>query len=130
MKHQPPQRKIIIAAPEEPLLRVLAQRLSLLGVEVATVRSHGELRRRCRNHHYELIISRFISPLLSSHDEVSRLKGRGPGTHIFVLSHTRDERVVVSLLERGVNQFLSLPVSSSRLARKVHTRLAKYQTLC
>lgn len=130
MKQTLSRKTIIIAAREIPLLKVLSQCLAELGAEVATARTYRELKTMCRKGHYDLVISRFVAPLISSHSEVLRLRGRGRSTHIFILSHTRDERVVVMLLERGVNQFLSLPISTPRLLRKVRAELTKYYSLC
>lgn len=41
---------------------------------------------------------------------------------VFVLSHDLSEDAVTALLEMGVNQFISLPVSPERLCSKVSTR--------
>lgn len=130
MKQKNTHKTILIAAPERALLEVLAGCLSRLGLEVVTAHSHRELRWRCRRGDYGLIISRFVTPLVASPGEVARLRGRGRHTPLFILSHTRDERVVVTLLERGVSQFLSLPVSSERLVRKVAGVVLNRRPLC
>lgn len=130
MNHHDHHHPVIIAASEEPLLELLSHTLHSYGIGADVARSHRELLERCRHHRYQLIISRFLHPLISSPEEARRLRGEGGATHLFLLSHTRDEKIVVTLLERGANQFLSLPVSLSRLARKVRLELEKYRPLC
>lgn len=130
MKYRNSHSAVIIAAREEPIIRVLERALKGVGVDVERAHSHRQLLRKCNTRHYRLIISRFVAPLVQSRGEVARLRGCGPATHLFVLSHTRDERVVVTLLERGVSQFLSLPVSLSRLMCKIEQELHKDSWLC
>lgn len=130
MKSRESHKSVIVAVAREPLWRVLRHSLLAVGVEAEWARSHGELLRCCSRHRYRLIISSFVAPLVARGGEVERLRGRGRTTHLFILAHTRDERVVVTLLERGVNQFLTLPVSLGRLCRKVKCELEKYQPLC
>lgn len=130
MKPRDHHNQIIIAASEEPLLRVLRHTLLSVGLGADVARSHRELVRMCSHNCYRLIISRFLSPLISSPESIARLRGQGLTTHLFLLSHTRDQRIVVMLLEHGVNQFLSLPVSGARLVGKVLREVENRRPQC
>lgn len=123
MNHTTNRNRIIIGCNEAPLLRILSLALSQQGLEIDVAGSHRELIRRCRKESYALIITRFVRPLLR--DDAPLLSGACGAKlpPIFVLSHTRDQRIVVHLLERGVSQFLSLPISLARLSSKVAQQL-------
>lgn len=123
------RRRVIIGGRERAMMEVVAEALRKEGAEVEIVGSHRELLKRCRKGHYELIITRFISPLIDSPEEVRRLRGPHLNTRLFVLSHTHNASITVMLLERGVSQFLSLPVHTPRIVRKATYELQKYRTL-
>lgn len=129
MKKSEERKRVILGGREQAMLEVIADALREVGAEVEVVGSHRELLRRCRRREYRLIVTRFVAPLLDSPGEVRRLRGEGLRTRLFVLSHTHKSTISVMLLERGVNQFLSLPVHTQRLVRKVTSELNKYNTL-
>lgn len=122
MKNNLHSRRIVVATSEEPLGRVIEESLSLLGIGVDIVGSHGELLRLCRHRRYPLIITRFVAPLLSSPAQIMFLRAEGT-TKIFVLSHTRNRKIALALLRSGVSQFLSLPISIHRLRSKVASNI-------
>lgn len=124
MKQTNDTPRILIAASEEPLRQVLTHLLDESNLIIDQASSHKELLRLSRKHHYRLIITRFVAPLVERADEVARIRSSEPKPAIFVLSHTRRERIVVLLLERGVSQFMNLPVSHSRLRTKVRKALS------
>ena len=126
MKHSTNHNRIIIGCNEPALLNILSLALSQQGVEIDIARSHRELVRRCHSESYALIITRFVKPLLRD-DSLALGGARGASLPpIFVLSHTHNQRIVVHLLERGVSQFLSLPISLARLSSKVAQQLHSY----
>lgn len=130
MRSREQQSRIIVGGSEMAPMRVIADALRREGFEVDTAHSHKELLRRCQRREYALIITRFVAPLVGSPKEVTRLRGSDRQTRLFVLSHTHNGGLAVTLLERGVNQFLTLPVYTPRLTRKVVQELHKFRTIC
>lgn len=128
MKESVDRPSIIVACAEEPLGRVLAHALRSMGCGVERVTSHKALLLRTRQHHYALILTCFYAPLLSDYRMARLLRG-SEGTAIFVLTTSRSANEVVVLLERGVEQVLSLPVSITRLRSKIEHRISKTITL-
>ncbi|MBO7197729.1 MAG: response regulator [Tidjanibacter sp.] len=117
MKERCVPQRVLIAAPESGLRRVVSQLLEGCDVEVHAARSHEELVQLAQRGDYGLIVTRFVAPLLRNPQLVRGLVERG--ARLFVLSHTRSRRVVTTLLRVGVSQFLSLPISLVRLLRKM-----------
>ena len=118
--------RILLGCSEEPLLRIVRHTLEPLGVRVDGASSHQALLVRTRRHRYRLIMTRFVAPLISSPSDIGRLRQGAHHPPLFVLSHTHSRQIVVTLLEGGVSQFLSLPVSLGRLRGKVEAEIGKY----
>lgn len=117
---------IIIACSEEPLRRVLVYSLCTLGCEVESVTSHKALLGRCAIRHYAVILTCFREPLIEGYSTARRLGGGSARTSsLFVLTANPSPSEVVALLERGVEQVLSLPVSTTRLRHKIEGSLAR-----
>ena len=88
--------------------------------------SHKALVGRCALRHYALILTCFREPLIEGYSTVGRLRGgSGGNSSLFVLTANPSPSEVVTLLERGVEQVLSLPVSTTRLRRKIEGSLAR-----
>lgn len=118
------QRTIIIACEEEPLRLILAHALRGLGCRVECVTSHRALMARCSHHHYAIILTSFRAPLIGGSNVATRLRGASScRSSLFVLAKHPSPSEVVTLLERGVDQVLTLPVSMVRLRRKIEHSL-------
>ena len=117
--------KIIIACPEAPLRRVLVHSLHTLGCGGERVASHRALLARCVRHRYALVLTCFCAPLIEDFRVTSRLRGASLHTSLFVLADNPSPSEVVALLERGVEQVLTLPVSILRLRAKIEGSLSQ-----
>ena len=70
--------------------------------------------------HPDLIIVISTSPLLKSPQLIQGLRGKS--THrplIFVITWQLSEQVVIGLLEMGIDQYMTFPISVERLRSKV-----------
>lgn len=77
---------------------------------------------------YAVIITCFGAPLLANYPLARRLVGGSEHpTTLFVLTTSPSPLECVALLERGVDQVMSLPVSALRLSRKVRDSLSKIE---
>lgn len=84
--------------------------------------SREELFRICQTTKCDLVLTDDVRMFMNGSDAVSRIRQGGMLPQIFVLSHDLSEDTVTALLEMGVNQFISLPVSPERLCSKVSIR--------
>ena len=116
---------IIIACSEEHLRRILAHTLRGLGCGVECVVSHKALVARCMHRHYALILTAFCAPLLAGYRAASRLSGGSSRkSSLFVIAENPSSSEVVALLERGVEQVVTLPISTTRLRSKIQHSLS------
>ena len=132
MKQPPHHPRAIVACKEAPLGRIILHTLTSLGAEAVWVPSHNHLTRRLLHDDYDIILTRFVAPLLESRHIVRLLCGRHIGTPrtLYVLADNLTPQESIALLERGVTQLLSLPISITRLERKLALEVNKSTSQC
>jgi len=119
-------RRILIVA-EDAFVRDLI-RLSLvgLGAEVRCVTDCEGMRALCRRVTFDLIIVMQASMFLCGGNPVREMRPAGlRHPVVYVLSWQQAEQTVLSLLEAGVDQYMTFPVSLQRLRRKVADELER-----
>lgn len=118
--------RLLIVAPD-PFAREVI-RLALIGLE-ADVRCAADCRqmqRLCRRIRFDLIIVLQASLFLCGGNPVRELRPAGLRRPVlYVLSWQQSEQTVLSLLEAGVDQYMTFPVSLQRLRRKVAGELGE-----
>ncbi|MEG0807671.1 MAG: DNA-binding response regulator [Alistipes sp.] len=112
-------RILIVSA--EPFMRDLV-RLSLddMQAEVRCVKDVAQMHALCRRVLFDVVIVLRLSPFLNGSNPVLGLRPtslRRP--LIYVLSWQQSEQMVLSLIECGVDQYMTFPVSLHRLRKKV-----------
>ena len=115
----------ILIVSDDTFLRDLV-RLSLagLGAEVRCVTDASGMRTLCRRMLFDLVIVLHVGVFLGGDDPVRRLRPVGlRRPAVYVLSWQQSEQTVLSLLEAGVDQYMTFPVSLQRLRRKVADEL-------
>lgn len=103
-------------------------RLSLadLEAEVRCVSGVMQMQRLCRKMLFDLIIVLYTSPFLCGYDLVRALRPGGLRRPLFyVVSWQQSEHTVLSLLESGVDQYMTFPISLQRLRGKVSNELGR-----
>ena len=113
-------RRILIVAPDRFAREAIRLSLAGLGAEIHCTEDRAGMCRACRQHPFDLILVLLASPFLCGGDPVREV--RPPGRRrpaVYVLSWQQAEQTVLSLLEAGVDQYMTFPVSLQRLRRKV-----------
>ena len=112
-------RILIVAA--DPFAREVI-RLALIGLdaEVRCVDDCRRMRRLCQRIRFDLIILLQASFFLCGGTPVREIRPAGLRRPVlYVLSWQQAEQTVLSLLEAGVDQYMTFPVSLQRLRHKV-----------
>lgn len=74
----------------------------------------------CRHGRYDCVLVLGVSKFVDGRISVERLRPHGvKRPQIYVLSWHHSEKAVLSLLECGVNQYITFPVDLRRLCRKI-----------
>ena len=116
--------EILIVGEEGFVREMIAAAVDRTGLSVVCVPSVAEAEEDCRRGRYERVVVLGCAPFACEGSAVERL--RPPGSRrpeIYVLAWHHSERAVMSLLECGVNQYLTFPVSLQRLCRKLNDSL-------
>ena len=113
-------QRILIASDDGFSRELIRLALAGLGAEVRCAGCGAELERLCARVLFDLIIVLQTAPFFCGRELIGRL--RPPGLRrplVYVVSWQQSEQTVLSLLECGVNQYLTFPVSLQRLRAKV-----------
>lgn len=103
-------------------------RAALDGVraEVSCVADLCAMERMCRRTAFDLVLVSGAGGLLSSPRPLAALRSGGlQRPLVYVVSWLQSEQTVLGLLEEGIDQYLTFPVSLQRLRAKVETGLAR-----
>lgn len=118
-----PAPRILIACGDGGLSLSLAVVLADLCRDIEVVHTAEQLEERVHQSEFDLVVTRFVSLLVGSRSLPHRLHHKGLSVRFFALLPPLDdvlgEQLCVRLLEGGVAQVLSLPLSAARLHRKV-----------
>ncbi len=111
--------KIVIFARSAETRRLVALTVGGLGAHVVEVDSWHELLRVCRSGDVAVALLLSAAELLSSPEGVAPLRRFGRRPSLYLLTWHHSEQVALSLLERGVDQCMTFPLTLTRLRRKV-----------
>ena len=112
-------RKIIIHSDSAELRALIRGLLSDIDAFIIPSTSREELFRICRNSQCDLLLTDDARMFMNGSDAITKIRQGGFLPQIFILSHDLSEETVTTLLEEGINQFITLPVSPDRLREKV-----------
>ncbi len=119
-------QRILIASDDDFLREMIRRALTGLDAEVRGTRCGREMERLCRRMLFDLVIVLGAGPFLCGRDPVRHSRPEGVRRPLFyVISWQQAEQTVLSLLECGVDQYLTFPVNLQRLRNKVANDLTK-----
>jgi len=118
------KRRVAVVSADLFLREMLLRAVDGLGAELHAAVSVGELVPAVRRLSFDLVIVVSAAPFFSGCDPVRMLRREGLRRPvIYVVSWQQSEQTVLSLLECGVDQYLTLPLNLVRLRRKVANEL-------
>lgn len=119
-----PMHRILIVSDEEFLRDLIRLSLADMRAEVRCAADDAEMERLCRKILFDLVIVLQLTPFLCGREVVRALRPTGLRRPLFyVVSWQQSEQTVLSLLECGVDQYLTFPLSLQRLRSKVANEL-------
>ncbi|MBR4853684.1 MAG: response regulator [Alistipes sp.] len=124
-------KTIIIYSPQAEARALIGAIVADLGAQVVGVESAERLLSLASELRPSLIIMLDIAPLRNGRNIASRLRkawqeqGTQPRrTAIFAVTWQQSEQCVLSLLESGIDQYLTFPISIERLRHKACQQIA------
>lgn len=99
---------------------MIASAVDRMGIVAVCAADASEVEADCRHGRFERVIVLGCTMFSDGELSVERLRPRGVmRPEIYVLSWHHSEQSVLSLLECGVNQYITLPFNLRRLCRKI-----------
>lgn len=116
--------RILIVSDDVFLCNLVRLSLADMQAEVRCVADAGAMAVQCRRVLFDLIIILRVAPFLCGGNVVRGVRPEGLRRPLFyVISWQQSEQTVLSLLECGVDQYMTFPVSLQRLRNKVANEL-------
>lgn len=119
-------RRILIVSDDPFSGELIRAALDGLRAEVRCVADMSAMKRMCRHTAFDLVVVSGAGGLMASARPLAALRSGGlQRPLVYVVSWLQSEQTVLGLLEEGVDQYLTFPVSLRRLRAKVETGLAR-----
>ena len=112
-------RRFIIHSEDDLFRALLRAVLAPGGIEVIEASSRHELKKRCLSERFDRVITDDVRMFMNGSNITEQIRINNERAHIFILSTDISEHSVLSLLEEGVTEFLSLPIHFERLQKKL-----------
>ncbi len=123
--------KILIVASDETLAYTLEMIIRAPEIEVYHICCDECIIEKCQLHHFELVIFTDIAPYFTSMNIVEHLRRTlRVVPKIYVVANSHSEGTILTLLECGVDQYITIPLNIYRLREKVHTQLKGEEQRC
>ena len=120
--------KIVIYSPTSPLATLIAQIIEDSSTQIICCTQPHQIIPLCRHEQPSLLIILAIAPLFEGSELITNLRTslryRLP---IYVISWQQSEHIVLSLLECGIDQYMTFPIGMSRLRYKAIEHLDSLQ---
>ncbi len=93
-------------------------------VELSCAHSVEQMCAECRRMLFDMVIVLSVEPFFGGRDIVSMVRPRQIAHPVvYVISWSQSEQTVLSLIECGVDQYMTFPISLQRLRSKVANEL-------
>ena len=112
------RRKIVIFSQQRPTAELVAAIIGYTNEDIILCYDIELLEPTCRKSNAELVIILSSAPLLGGTNIIRQLRREGPKTEIYVISWRHAEQAVLSLLEYGIDQYMTFPICMGRLKAK------------
>ena len=113
-------RQVLIIGSEGCVRELIACAVEREGLTAVCVSEAAEAEEKCRCGRFERVVVLGCAHFSDGRLAVERLRpGGARRPEIYVIAWHHSEHAVLSLLECGVNQYLTFPVSLRRLCRKM-----------
>lgn len=111
-------KRIIIHSAEEEFRALIKALIASEQLAIVEAKSREQLVRLCCEGGFDKVVTNDVRMFMNGSISVNEIR-RKRSTRIFILSTDHSEHAILSLLELGVAQFLSLPIDIDRLHKKL-----------
>ncbi len=118
--------RILLVSNDNLSAKAIALSLQSSDTLVELISSNQCLIERCREQRIDLIIFLSLSPYFASMNIVDYLRSElSYMPKIYVISHSHSQSTILTLLECGVDQYMTFPLNLYRLRNKVFSLISE-----
>lgn len=116
--------RILIVSDDVFLRDLICLSLVDMQAEIRCAEDGAQMERMCRRILFDVVLVLQTAPFLCGRDVVRALRPAGLKRPLFyVVAWRQEEQTVLALLESGVDQYMTFPVSLHRLRSKIANEL-------
>ncbi|MBO5877944.1 MAG: response regulator [Alistipes sp.] len=120
MSHQ----TIVIYSEHSSTASLIAAILSTTSARIVCCSSSEQAIVACLREHPSIIIALSVTPFIDGTEFISLVRSRGKSSPaVYVVAWHQSEQTVLSLLECGVDQYMTFPICMGRLRMKAEAQL-------
>jgi DNA-binding response OmpR family regulator len=124
MSHQ----TIVIYSEHSSTASLIAAILGTTSARIICCSSSEQAIVACQREHPSIIIALSVTPFIDGTEFISLVRARGKTSPaVYVVAWQQSEQTVLSLLEYGVDQYMTFPICANRLYGKISTLLKTYR---
>lgn len=126
-----PNTRILVVDDENDILELLEYNLKKLGYEVIMADNGADGIKLAREHKPDLILLDIMMPKMDGHEVCARIKEDSAlkNTPVIFLTAREDEKTEIRSLDEGADDFLTKPISISKLLSRIKAVLRRFQGL-
>jgi len=124
-----PNTRILVVDDEHDILELLEYNLKKLGFEVFMADNGADGIKLAREHKPDLILLDIMMPKMDGHEVCARIKEDSAlkNTPVIFLTAREDEKTEIRSLDEGADDFLTKPISISKLISRIKAVLRRFQ---
>lgn len=115
------RRKIIIYSQDSFAAELIAAIIGCTDKDIIHSRSIEQTEELCRERDADLVIILSTAPMLGGRNIIKQLRRERHRPEIYVISWRHAEQAILSLLECGIDQYMTFPICMERLKAKIAT---------
>ncbi|MBQ5874840.1 MAG: DNA-binding response regulator [Alistipes sp.] len=115
------RRKIIIYSQDSFTAELVAAIIGCTDKDIIHSHSIEQTEELCRERDADLVIILSTAPLLGGRNIIKQLRRERHRPEIYVISWRHAEQAILSLLECGIDQYMTFPICMERLKAKIAT---------
>lgn len=114
------RRSIIIFSPQSDLRLLISQAIDSAKERIIHCSSSTQIIATCQQERPSLVIILGIKPFIDGSHLIEQIRPKGSRLPlIYVVAWQQSEHAILSLLESGVNQYMTFPICMQRLRSKI-----------
>jgi len=117
--------KVLLIDDETDFLSVMAERLTLRGLEVATASSAKDGLAKAEENDYDVVVLDMAMPEMDGVEALRRLKGKKPDLDVILLTGRASVKQGIEAMKLGALDLLEKPADINMLTAKIEAIQAK-----